>query len=49
MLAAVPLIKGWPLIELSISKGGAALLNKIKILRRVAAPTVSTDIIKYFL
>ena len=42
MLAAVPLIKGWPLFKLSIGKGGAALSNKIKIpfLRRVATPLV---------
>ena len=40
MLAAVPLIKRWPLFKLSIGKGGAALSNRIKILflRRVATP-----------
>ena len=42
MSATVSLIKGQPLIELSITKGGAALSNKIKILflRRAAAPLV---------
>ena len=41
MSAAHPVIKRQPLIELSISKGGATLSNKIKIpsLRRAAAPS----------
>jgi hypothetical protein len=40
MLAAVPLIKGWPPFELRSSKGGA-LSDKIKIvfLRGAAAPS----------
>ena len=48
-LAAVQLIKGWPLFKLSIGKGGATLSNKIKILflRRAAAPLVGVAIPLY--
>ena len=46
MSATLPLIKRQLLIELSISKGGAGLSNKIKIpfLRRAAAPLVEVAI-----
>ena len=49
MLAAHPVIKRQLLIELSISKGGAALSNEIKIpfLRRAATPLVEVAIHLY--